>query len=225
MPGLMSLADAGGVTINPKLARVYMVPLADDGAGFEDGLERAFQYWPETLADGRGDVGWQEKPVPGGSHPLVQWTGGGGRRLSFSVVFGRDVHPQEQDVNLAGEADEENVDIEAAIAWLRYFTYPLYEQGSLLVQPPKTLMLVFPFTGLGQAQAVTEEERFTDEVMCVMTTCDITYLAWFGDGTPRVVEAQLEFLEVVQDPGGKISFHSRDSLEFAIENYLIRKQE
>lgn len=229
MPGLMSLAEAGGVTINPKLARVYLVPLKDDGAGFDEDMERAFQYWPESLSDSRGDVGWEEKQIPGGSNPLVQWVAGGGRRVSFTVTFGRDKHPSEMTATealdaLAGKGDEDNPNIEAAIAWLRYYTYPLYKSDSLLVIPPKHLMLVFPYTGLGQAMAVTEENRAPDEFMCVMTTCDITYVSWFPDGVPRVVEAQLEFLESVQTPGGGIAFHSRDSLEFAIGNYLLRKQ-
>lgn len=218
MPAPGSAASATKPVLDPKVARVYMIPLKEDGT-FDDDLERAFQYWPETLTDSRGDSGWQEKVVPGGSHPLVQWTAGGGRRLSFSVFFGRDEHPAELE-----DENEDNVDIAAALAWLRYYTYPLYEQNSVKVVPPPALLLVFPNTELGYATG-GGDQRGIDEVLCVMTSCDITYHAWFPNGTPRIVEASLEFLEIVQVGAGSIIFHSRDSLLQGMDFYTIRKQD
>lgn len=232
MPSPGSLASANAVVLDPKLARVYMIPINEDGT-FNDDFERAFQFWPESLQDSRGDVGWQEKVIPGGSHPLVQWTAGGGRRLSFTVFFSRDKHPdetaaEEAEAEITGEVDEDNISIPAAISWLRYFTYPLYTPDSLVVIPPSPLLLVFPKTETGAAYGAGEVSvdggRPIDAVSCVMTSCDVTYHSWFPDGSPRVAEASLEFLEIVQS-GGKVFFHSRDSLEIAFDMYLLRKQD
>jgi hypothetical protein len=44
-----------------------------------------------------------------------------------------------------------------------------------------------------------------------MTTCDITYEAWFPNGFPRIIEVQLEFAEVVQY-GGRVVFHDRSKM-------------
>jgi len=221
MPGLLSIADAGGPSINPKLARVYMIPVKDDDSGFDDGKERAFQYWPESLQDSRGDTGWQEKVVPGGSHPLLQWTQCGGRRVSFTVVFGRDrcelpdpADPRTDEIDL-----EENVDVAAAVAWLRYYTYPLYKDDDFRVIAPPKILLVFPGTALGWAAG-----GWADGLLCVMTSCDVTYTAWFPNGTPRLVEVSLEFAEIVQ-LGGRVAFHGRDMLENTFEQYPMRKQD
>jgi hypothetical protein len=194
---------------------------------FDDKLERAFQYWPETLTDSRGDTGWQEKQVPGGSHPLLQWTSGGGRRFSFSVFFGRDQSTYyDTDLVSGKEEDEDNVDIAAGIAWLRYFTYPLYKKNSVEVEAPSVLMLVFPHSRLGSAFGAGDGEAYVgrDEVFCVMTSCDVTYHAWFPDGSPRVAEVSLEFLETIQRGGG-VRFHDRRSLLSAFKDlYVMRKQ-
>ena len=210
MPAPGSAASATKPVLDPKVSRVYMIPLKEDGT-FDDDLERAFQYWPEALTDSRGDSGWQEKVVPGGSHPLVQWTAGGGRRLSFTVFFGRDEHPSELE-----EENENNVDVAAALAWLRYYTYPKYEQNSVKVYSPLPLLLVFPGTQIGIV---------SDEMLCVMTSCDITYHAWFPNGTPKIAEASLEFLEIVQW-GENIIFHDRELLLDVFQDYYtIRKQD
>lgn len=232
MPVPANVASLTEPVIDPKVSRVYIIPLKEDGT-FDEDLERAFQYWPETLTDSRGDSGWQEKVVPGGSHPLLQWTAGGGRRVSFSVFFGRDQSMfYEEDIGqvpgatvTANEEDTDNVDVAAAIAWLRYYTYPQYKQNSVEVLPPPSLMLVFPRTRLGSAFGAGEAQggRGLDEFFCVMTSCEVTYHSWFPDGSIRLAEASLEFLETVQWGGGVV-FHDRRSLLFAFQDlYRVRK--
>lgn len=227
MPGLLSIADTGGPSLDPKLARVYMIPLKDatEGGGFDDDKERAFQYWPETMQDSRGDVGWQEKAIPGLSHPLMQWTQGGSRRISFTVVFGRDRYelPDLDDPRTEEWDLEENVDIGAAAAWLRWYTYPLYKEGDFRVIAPPSIMLVMPLTAIG---GIRDGGLHQDAILTVMTSCDITYLSWFPNGVPRLAEASLEFAEIIQGSLGHIYPHSRD-VDFAgaFDLYPLRKKD
>jgi hypothetical protein len=232
---LKPLTNTLGPTMSGKLARVYMVPYKNNGIGFDDENERAFQYWPESLSDSRGDIGWQEKEIPGGSHSLVQWTRCGSRRLSFTVMFSRDINKESISDEEITSGSVENVDISAAIAWLRWYTYPEYEEGSPRVIAPPMILLVFPNSGLGGARASYKSEKIgkseegmyakgINEINCVMTGCDVTYNAWFEDGTPRIAEAGLEFLEVVQG-GGRVKFHDRRSLhKLFSDGYKIKQQ-
>lgn len=210
-----------------------MVPVKDGGDGFDEEMERAFQYWPETVQLSRGDMGWQEKQIPGGSHAILQWTQCGSRRISFTTVFGRDVQDDPTGLLFPSGLHPDNVDVGAALAWLNYFCYPLYEQGDLRVKPPPTLMLVFPGSQMGTPQGKNEPKgaggrgqnssRGYDEMLCVLSSFDTTYQAWFPNGTVRLAEVSLEFIEVVQWPGGKILFHSRDQMKGAIERYSLHR--
>lgn len=171
----------------------------------------ALQYWPESLSDNRG-AEWNPRMVPGGSHPIYQWTHGGERRLSFQAIFTTDTAPPEEvsgredpyadmDVLSGVQKGTRDLDIRAALNWLRYYTYPMYGRGAdyRAFEPPKVI-LVFPNSGLGHDGS--------DYIIAVMTTCDVTYEAWFPNGVPRVVEVSLEFAEVVQH-GGRVRFHDR----------------
>ena len=229
-----------GEAHHPKLARAYMAaidlaegeapPWMEKGEGdsallpYDPGI--AFQYWPESLSDNRGSE-WNPRSIPGGSHPIYQWTQGGERRLSFTAVFTRDQMPppEEEAGGLAGaigavtgalesaaqaiglggpEGDKtRNVPIESAIRWLRYFTYPYYDDDDMRVFEPPKVLLVLPGSKLNI--------NGDDEITCVMTTCDVTYEAWFTSGAPRVVEVSLEFAEVVQGQG-KVAFHNRKDM-------------
>jgi hypothetical protein len=187
-----------------------------------------FQYWPESLNDSRPSE-WNPRSIPGGSHPIYQWTHGGERRLSFTAVFTRDHQPPgparggalgvldnitdfgenaAEIIGLGGPGvgDMRNVPIESAVSWLRYFTYPYYKKGDLRVfEPPKGL-LILPGSKLGH--------QGTDDVLTVMTGCDVTYEAWFPTGEPRIVEVALEFAEVVQGRG-RVEFHNRANMRIA----------
>jgi hypothetical protein len=187
-----------------------------NGAG---GTKIALQYWPESLTDSRGSE-WNPRNIPGGSHPIYQWARSGERRLSFTAVFARDHEPEEETVGgLAGAVQSLASDIglgpeggdpareppiEAAVSWLRYFTYPLYRPGEIRVHEPPKALLVFSGSSLshdGRAGLVT-----------VMTGCEVTYEAWFPNGSPRIVEVALEFAEVVQE-GNSVKFHSRHNMQ------------
>jgi hypothetical protein len=77
---------------------------------------------------------------------------------------------------------------------------------------PKRIQLVFPRGGLGLAGgrpqgADYESKNGTDEVMCVMTQCDVTYEAFFPSGLPRIATVALAFAQIAQLPGtGPVAF-------------------
>lgn len=209
----------------PRLAQAYLKPIdmaPDEIPPWSNGVGSsnsaiAFQYWPETVTDSRQSE-WNPKNIPGGSHPIYQWTHGGERRISFTTVFTTDTEPPEEALSrddpyqsmvggvnvLASGLDlgVRDVDIRSAVSWLRYFTYPAYGKvgDDLRVFEPPKAILTLPNTKLGHDGQ--------DHVICVMTGCEVTYEAWFPSGFPRVVEVQLEFAEVVQQ-GSQIRFHDR----------------
>lgn len=45
-----------------------------------------FQFWPQQVTDNY-TPNYATKQIPGGSHPIYQWTGGSGRDISFSAQF------------------------------------------------------------------------------------------------------------------------------------------
>ncbi len=242
----MPLLPAGIVTaitgqqVLPRLKQVYLVAV-DTAEGEElpwdvsDGPvavgsiksgtnpKIALQYWPESLTDSRSSE-WNPRNVPGGSHPIYQWTRGGERRLSFTTVFARDHEPEEHAAGgLAGavkavasavglgpqEGDPaREPPIEAAVSWLRYFTYPLYKSGEIRVHEPPKVLLVF------DGSSLSHDGR--SGVLTVMTGCEVTYEVWFPNGSPRIIEVALEFAEVVQE-GNSVKFHSRHSMRRSAE--------
>lgn len=227
MPALPTsiVSSITGLQPLPRLKQVYLVatdtadgekvPWAKDGGNW---TKIALQYWPESLTDSRSSE-WNPRNIPGGSHPIYQWTHGGERRLSFTAVFARDHEPDDsKTTNLGGflksaasavglgpaKGDPaRDPPIEAAIKWLRYFTYPLYKKGSVRVYEPPKVVLVFEGSDLSHDGS--------EGLITVMTGCEVTYEAWFPNGKPRIVEVALEFAEVVQHES-RVRFHSRDQM-------------
>lgn len=176
----------------------------------------AFQYWPESLTDSR-TVEWNPRVIPGGSHPIYQWTHSGERRISFIAVFTTDTEPSESSLRNRNPYEESfdnllsgvqrgtrDIDIRAAVSWLRWFTYPTYGQGEdTRVFEPAKVLLCMPNTGI----AHTGEDHIT----AVMTDCTVTYEACFTSGFPRICEVSIELAEVVQR-GSSVRFHDRTEM-------------
>lgn len=226
------ITTLAGDSPHPKIAQAYLVAVdKKDGeqAPWEGGsAEIAFQYWPETIQDSR-QVEWSPRSIPGGSHPIYQWTHSGERRISFTAIFTRDREPPENEdghglsnildavpiigdaVNAignafggSGEGDPfRDAPIESAISWLRWFTYPLYDQDDLRVFEPAKVMLVMPNSQIGHDGS--------HDIIAIMTNCEVTYEAFFVSGHPRIVEVALEFAETVQH-NGQVKFHSRSDM-------------
>lgn len=173
--GIAYLQPYIDVTENSKIRKLYgKVPAI------------RFQYWPENLSDDKSSE-WQERQIPGLSHPLYHWVSGGARNLTFTAIFARDNDPDEVDDPTSDKLAL--YDIEAAIAWLRSFQLPSYtDEGDPL--PPPKLLLVFQGQRLG-----LDGSR---GLLCLLTGCSIQTQAWFPGGKLRYVEASLTFVETIQ---------------------------
>jgi len=153
-----------------------------------------FQYWPESVSDSK-DSAWEERRIPGLSHPLYHWAQGGARTISFTAAFARDNDPAEMGEEAAqalvgGGADKLlNYDIEAARDWLRSFQLPTYT-GDLSPLPPPKLILVLQGMKLGLDGGLG--------VLCHLASCDVTYQTWFPSGSLRYMEASVSFVEMIQ---------------------------
>lgn len=86
-----------------------------------------------------------------------------------------------------------NTDIKAAIAWLRSFTYPVYENFKVSAPPRCALWL----DGSGITSYVKGVST-VDVIPCIMTQCNVEYESFFNNGKPRVVKVGLHFVECIQ---------------------------
>lgn len=225
MPGLSSLSRPTFSKISQQRVPVYIVPLQDNG---EPDLNWAlrFQYFPDTIQDTKA-VNWVPREIPGASVPIYQWVSSGERLVSFTAVFtcdmdyltaeaGDELGDRLKDV---GQLDR-NVDIRAAISWLRSFMFPSYTTDSTVGVPlaaaPKRMMLVFPSSGMAAAGGVADNVDETDlvgEIKCIMTQCDVTYEAFFPSGLPRIATVALAFAQIAQSPGaGAVKFPSSENM-------------
>ena len=215
------LTSLTNLSHGPRLAKCFLQPLdMKDGerppwAPKGGSTAVAFQYWPESLQDSRASE-WNPMNIPGGSHPIYQWTHGGERNLSLTAVFTTDTDPgaeallnkdpyrEARSAPLNGLVlGERDVDLTSVVSWLRWFTYPAYEADSNKVYEPAKCLLVMPNTRLAH--------NGQDYITCVMTQCDVTYQAWFVNGFPRIIEVSLAFAEVVQS-GRRVAFHNRNDM-------------
>lgn len=171
------------------------------GGGVEIGKQVGFdaftfQYWPESIND-TYTPNYNEVPIPGGSHPLYQYVGGGERSISFTATFTSEVKDSSSSGGFSGEhIDRYTVDVKGAIARLQRYLYPHYGKGGVLgvVEAPPKLVLSFPGTNLG---------RDRDEVLVILREAPVTYTHWYPDGTPRIAQLELMFSETVQHRRGK----------------------
>ena len=193
----------------PKIG--YLMPAGGliNKTGVTGMLPQAFQYHPADVSDSR-QIGWNFEQIPGGSHPLVYWSSGGERTISFTAQFSRDINGNITPSDIAtGNVPEavfdrkRNPDLRAVAKWLDWYSYPLYVKNGRSMSPP-TLLLVLPGLQLGFYG--------DDDILCVLTSCEKQYKDFWPDGSPRRMDASLSFVEIVQEDG-KVFWHSRDSLE------------
>lgn len=190
-------------TSSPRSA--FLIPEQAIGAGFgTTDSPFVFQFWPESIEDNYNPE-YGTKPVPGGSHPLLQWTGGSGRDISFTAIFTAEVdvgitrgaigRPNPAPVQL-NPSSRYTVDVRGALNRLRSFMLPDYAGTGFnintIASPPKKLYLVLPGTRLGGNK---------DYILTVLRSAPVTYQAFFPNGTPRIAEVSLNFTECVQRTG------------------------
>lgn len=158
-----------------------------------------FQYFPETINDSQ-PVDYEKVRIPGASHPLYQWISGGPRVISFRATF-----TSERIVPIPATdiTNKYNVDINGALAVLRSFRHPTYDDTSVVrARPPQRLGLTIPGTFLSAYPFVP--------VTCVLTDLKVDYKAWHSAGVPRRADVDLTFEEVVQNPFRGINYVDRN---------------
>jgi hypothetical protein len=170
-----------------------------------------FQYYPESINDTKA-VNYAQKAVPGGSLPLYQWINGGERQITFTAMFSSDI-----DLSLESKAawggtlaeetkklgvEDRNVDIRAALTWLRSLMMPTYDSFGRTFPPPK-MLLSLPNTGIGLLGGGLpgQSPDGSHHVLCIMTQCDIELKKLFPSGMPRLASVQLGFSQVAQRNG------------------------
>lgn len=174
----------------------------------------SLQYFPESISD-TYTTNYAQKAVPGASLPLYQWINGGERIISFTAVFSSDIDLSLEgavggslidEVKAAGVEDR-NVDVKAAIAWLRSFMLPVYSfsPDREYQVPPHQVLMSIPKSGIGLGAGAEGSLRYVDSVLCVMTQCDVEYKAFFPSGVPRFATVQLSFSQTPQQ-GGVVNF-------------------
>lgn len=194
-----------------------------------------FQYWPQSLTDDY-QVDYAEHKIPGGSHPLYQWVGGGGRTITFEAIFTSELNTMrssgQSPLTAAAQAASAalasfvpsadfTTDVGAALARIRSWMLPSYDTGGRLgnTDPPKILTLVFPNTKLGGS---------TDMIDVILRSAPIQIESWFPNGQPRVATVNLQFNEIVQVSGGqgpnntRVKFISRDNFASEGDKYKFR---
>lgn len=205
MAGIVS-AFTGDFIASHKVSEVLIVPLTEEG--FIDnekiGGMKVLQYWPEALSDGKG-ANWQSKDIPGANLPIYQWVSGGERQFSFTAVFTRDM---DGEIGEDVKEDKHNVDIDAAVAWLRMLSANDYAPvGDMIaaVAPP-VLWLSFLGTALGYNEQIPATLGATIEkdsgVYCILNQVDVERTNWFPSGRPKFATVALTFSEVMQIGAG-----------------------
>jgi hypothetical protein len=177
----------------------------------EPDTAQAFQYFPESISDNKA-VNWQSKEIPGGSLPIYQWVASGERTISFTAQFSSDIdlallvtdvgafaaNAAKERLKRSGQG-ERNIDVRSAAVWLRQYMLPTYDSVKQRTIPPAKLKLNLPQSGIGLAGG---ENNFTsqdaDSVLCVMTSCDITWEKFFPSGNPRLASVSLAFSQIPQ---------------------------
>lgn len=179
---------------------VSLFPLKDGKTIFDLEAAFTFQYFPESVADSKG-VTWGPKEMPGASLPVYQFTNSGERTISFTAMFSSDIDPTSL-TSIPESVERRNVDIRAAVAWLRQFTLPDYVNGGdvsgTLTLAPSMLMLSMPGSGIGLAGGDNAALGDDDAIVCIMQECTVEYQSFFPSGVPRLASVSLSFGQVAQ---------------------------
>lgn len=212
MPGVLSLGNIDLFRLSGRKSSMKLLRLKPED-DTPDKSALSFQYWPETLTDS-AQVNYVKKSIPGGSLPLYQWVNGGEHSVSFQAMFTTDVDLTKwndkqpaSDVNESYAAEikdkglrSRNIDIRGALIWLRSFRMPTYKPDGTYLPPPKAILTI-PGYRMGMWSGDTGTGTEPDDMVCVMTQCEIEIRASFPNGVPRIAVVTLAFEEVAQRSG------------------------
>lgn len=195
-----------------KVPLMYLIPYDKDGVPIKD-KKKSFQFWPAEISDS-GDPNYSSRNIPGGSVPFYQWVNNADSVISFDVSFSRDLIGEINGTNI--EESKYNVDVAAAVAWLKSLKMPVYNQGDIHVEPPYTLKLVTPgmnvwFGGKQYANVI-------------MSQCGVSYKNWMtdpNDNTKSVLvsaSVSLAFNQTIQGLR-TMKFPGRDGFDEMVSKY------
>lgn len=243
MVGLASLAQAFNPINTDRLSGAYLLSLSEkDDSPL--GSPLAFQYFPETLSDTKR-VNWASKEIPGGSLPIKQYVSSGDRTISFTAFFTCDVDliaPRRTDTENTSSSQitdaqhrlslltaigqqNRNVDLRAAVVWLRRHMLPVYAAlggatlGTVTTFAPRKVRLILTNSGIGlfggQAHSTTR-----DSIVAIMTQCDVVMEAFFPSGLPRFITVNLAFDQVAQYDG-YVEFPAVGALDNLVASQVV----
>lgn len=220
-------AFTGDYSLDTKVANFIIAPLDSDGKIDEDlGGSKMLQYFPDSIEDNKS-ANWQSRDIPGAPLPMYQWVSGGERTFSFTATFTRDMSGI---IGTDTDEDKYNVDIDAAIAWLRLLSWNDYEDlgetGIVATAPPvlwvhaagKDSSDINAGTKLGyNTKASGNFGSGSSGVYCLLMETGVTRNNWFQDGTVRMATVSLQFAETMQIgqlvvPYGRSDFKSMADL-------------
>jgi hypothetical protein len=202
MGGIISLIT-GQYKLNRKTADVIIAPI--DQAGKVDetlGGAKVLQFFPSSLSFPTSQ-NWTTKNVPGLSRPLYQWIGGEEFAISVTAEFSRDM---DGEIHQEVTEDKYNVDINAAISWLRLLCSSDFQQVSdvLVAKAPPVVWLDFVGTNLSHGNGTPSNLAASSKsvgIHCLLKTVDPEITDWFASGTPKAATVTLGFVETIQYAG------------------------
>ena len=219
--GSLVSAFSGNLETSPRVAEFIIAPINDSGAIDESiGGARLLQYWPDSF-DEQFSSNWQEKNILGSPLPIYYWTSGAARTFSFTAYFSRDMDGV---IGKDVEEDKHNVDIDAALAWLRVLSLNDYRDigdvKAVAIPPP--VLWVNP-TGMKighntRVSGVFGHGGKDDGVYCVLLDVSVSRMNWFQSGITRLATASLNFGETMQCGKGVFPYGRSDVLGLA-NNY------
>jgi hypothetical protein len=199
------------------------------GGGFKakDSIQNVFvfQFWPQQVQDNY-TPNYATKQIPGGSHPILQWTGGSGRNISFTAQFVSEIREGSYKLGTKHVDFRSRVTQGAAGSILSDT-----DASSIESQPLQALLLpsarytvnvaaaiaalqqyLYPtYDGENQERAIPPKKLVlvlpgtklgrsdnNDGILCVMKGASVTMESWFPDGELRSASVALSFSEIVQ---------------------------
>jgi hypothetical protein len=204
-----------------------LIPLAQDGRPLTPyGTAAApeylrFQYFPDSITSTKAPT-LSSKEIPGMNLPIYGWISGGEHLINFTASFSCDIDLTELQVGRGENVrevlarrglEQDNVDIRAAVAWLRQYTLASYfeTENSIRTVPPPPVRLHIPNSGIGVLAGIGGVASSPDSVTGYLRTADPTYAAYFPSGLPRVASVSISLAQTAQ-LGGVIRPPSADRM-------------
>lgn len=149
-----------------------------------------FQFFPEQITDQRSNSVEHITP-PGFSLPVPTLAGASERIIGMRLTFARERWVG-RGVKDSFRWDKYNFDVAACVQAVRSYAYPIGAtafglNGGISPQP---FMLTLPGTLIG----IT-----SDTIGAILTSYNVTYVAFFPDGQPRLAHVDMTMSEVLMN--------------------------